>query len=443
MAKHFGEKVSGGAGARKGPAIVAALIVIALACVGLGLALTQMGGSEDTNTAATESSSDDVTVSDDDQVSTEQVETSSSDLPFSIDGVSSDAEVVEVSEADATEAILSDEWTFGGDYARIGSFPLNAQTVFGSATDDPDDIYSYRAALLGSSGDVYIEDAQSSDTYYEPQDGTGTTSLVVWRSSLFTGLPTMGTDDWRLQAWDSESGEAIVLGTAEQLNGTSETPMLDGEIVPTANETHAFFASYVGSGESWAPTVLAYDLGVENQDPVVIGEGSYPAATEGGAYWAGSVVSTDAGTFYQSLNLWSTSGTEQIFSVSSDEGTWGITGVWASGDTVAVCLSSDDSSQGCYVGIWTDDLGTCVVWLHVPSVQVVGSLNGEWFVWGAGSQEQDAEMYAYGVQTGELELLGTCPGYSRPMIAQEDNTVMVPVSPEGGYGAVSFRVGSL
>ena len=57
-------------------------------------------------------------------------------LPFSLSDVPTDAAVTEVS-AQGDPAALSDEWTFGGDYVTIGSFPVDADTVFGSTTTTP------------------------------------------------------------------------------------------------------------------------------------------------------------------------------------------------------------------------------------------------------------------------------------------------------------------
>lgn len=72
-------------------------------------------------------------------------------LPFSLTGVSSNAPIVKVKEGE-TKASLADEWTFGGDYREIGSFPIDGSTVFGSFTDDPDNLLSYTPALIGTSG---------------------------------------------------------------------------------------------------------------------------------------------------------------------------------------------------------------------------------------------------------------------------------------------------
>ena len=57
-----------------------------------------------------------------------------------------------------TEAALANEWTFGGDYAQIGSFPIDEKTVFGSATQTPDDVTSYAAALISPDGYKLLEE---------------------------------------------------------------------------------------------------------------------------------------------------------------------------------------------------------------------------------------------------------------------------------------------
>lgn len=73
--------------------------------------------------------------------------------------------------------------------------------------------------------------------------------------------------------------------------------------------------------------------------------------------------------------------------------------------------------------------------------RVIASLNQSWFVWGAGSESHNTEMFALNLGTCEATYLGDAPGYSRPTVAQECDAIMVPVT--HGTAAVSFRVGTL
>lgn len=69
-------------------------------------------------------------------------------LPFRIVGVDSVAPVYEISEI-SQEAPLDVVWSFGGDFSRIGSFPLSKDSVFGSFSKRPDNLSSYRPAFIG------------------------------------------------------------------------------------------------------------------------------------------------------------------------------------------------------------------------------------------------------------------------------------------------------
>ena len=361
-------------------------------------------------------------------------------LPFTVEGAPSDATVLDVSEG-TTTATLGGEWMFGGDYAEIGSFPVDATTVFGSCTQNPDDLTSYTAALIHPDGATSIEGVQTGETVYEPQDGTGDQNEVVWRSSILSLVPTTGTDDWRLQAWDASTGAVTTLGSARDLNGEADTPLLDGEIVPTKNDTNAYFASWHLDDGAWTPAVLSYTLDGSSGTPAVIGQGSYPAATDTGALYAGSPDTSASTVLYGSLLAWDGSTSSTVFTVTSGEGNWGISGVWACGDRRAVCFSSDNADNGCYVGIWDGSFSTNSTWLHVASPSIVASMNESWLVWGSGSQSDNAGMYAYDFGSTAVKYLGSALGYSRPTIASESNTVLVPES--DGQSAVTFHVGTL
>lgn len=428
MPRHFTEEPQ--SGSRRG-LVIGAVVGLALACVGIGLAFTLANPRQEGPVGDVDVPQQTV-----DDPAAEQT----SDLPFSLEGASLDATLIEASEA-SRSAELAGEWTFGGDYSQIGSWPIDGKTVFGSATDNPDDLLSYRAALITADSVSYLEDSQTGETFFEPQAGTGTAERLVWRSSEITLVPSSGSDNWRVQTWDSASGRAVVLGSAELLNGTSETPAIGGEVVPVCNDTHAFFSSCLSEGDGWSPAVVAFDLSEEEQRGEVIGAGNYPAAVEGGALWASGQLDDGDGTLYGALSRWDGSESTEIFSVASDEGVWGISGVWARGGHAAVCFSSVDGASGCYIGIWSEDFSRCEALIHAPSPSAVGSLNDRWFVWGAGSQAENAGMYALEISTGELLDLGSTSGYSRPCVAAEGDAVLVPH--ENGSSAVTFSVGEL
>jgi hypothetical protein len=362
-------------------------------------------------------------------------------LPFTVSGVTSPGAVVEVSEG-AEAMSLKDSWTFGGDYSKIGSFPIAANTVFGSTTDDPDSLVSYVAALIGQDSGTALEETQDPTDFYEPQDGTGDASRIVWRSSRLGDSSAFGVDDWRIQTWDAETGETIVLGTAADLNGAGVTRTTYGEVVPTANATTAYFASNRVSGDSQETVVLSAPLD-GSSSMSVLDVGSYPAAVDGGVLYATDLASPDHLDSYATLRRATVDGAlSDVLAVTSDDGTWGVSGVWAHDGFRAVAFTDGDSSSGTYVGLWADDFRTPLCWVHVASPTIVGSLNGEWFVWGSGSQSSDAGMYAYDWSSGCVAYLGSCAGYSRPAIASDSNVVMVPRS-EGTDSAVSYEVGTL
>lgn len=432
MAKHMGAK-----GKRQTVAVIAIVLVIAV--VGLGafyFAHSPNGHDAESSASSAPVAADDAC----DNSANDVTQGSSAKLPFSLQGVSSSADLIEASEITQT-ATLSDEWTFGGDYALIGSFPIDSKTVFGSSTDDPDDVEGYSAALISPDHSAQLEERQTSDAVFEPQDGTGTSSRIVWRSSELSNLPVTGTDNWRVQLWTPSLDKPIALGSAEALNGTDKTPMLDGEILPTANDSNAFFASMTKSDEAWKPTVVSWALGHSLGATTVIGEGSYPAAISDGCLWAANPDYEDSGTYYHSLSRWNGSSSSDVFSLQSETGTWGISGVWASDVYRVVGFSSDDSSRGSYLGIWNADFSGCLAWVHLNSPRAVASLNNEWLVWGAGSESDNAQMYALRLSDSQASLLGECKGYSRPSIAYDSNVVMVPVS--NGMNAVSYRVATI
>ena len=68
-------------------------------------------------------------------------------------------------------------------------------------------------------------------------------------------------------------------------------------------------------------------------------------------------------------------------------------------------------------------------------------MNDRWFVWGSGSQGENAGMYAYRWSDGKTLYLGTAKGYSRPAISEDGDVTMVPET--DGNDAARYHVGKL
>lgn len=284
-----------------------------------------------------------------------------------------------------------------------------------------------------------------STEYYEPQDGSVDSSQIVWRSSIINTVDQTGYDNWQIRIWDKSSSSSKVLGSAEELNGTNATPQTYGEIVPTANDDHVYFVSNIKINGKWQESVLSWSLkSAETQDKAdIIGSGNFPAATQKGVIYAGSAgQKTSKFKAYSKLmrNDGHTSST--VFSMSSENAKWGISGVWAHKDYRAVSFSDDTINSGNYIGLRSDDFAHCLAWVHVKSSNVIASMNDSWIVWGSGSQTDNAGMYAFNWSKKEVKYLGELKGYSRPIIASENDTALIPKHSDSDQ-AVSFTVGQL
>lgn len=365
-------------------------------------------------------------------------------LPFTITGVDSKADTVEVSEG-SEPAELSDSWTLGGDFRQIASFPIDADTVFGSTTDTPDNLQSYSAAMLRRDGSAQSLGGNDSAEYYEPQDGSGDGSRIVWRASTINTVDQTGYDNWQIQIWDKSSSSSKVLGSAEEINGTNATPQTYGEIVPTANDDYAYFASNIRINGTWQESVLSWSLkstGTQGK-ATIIDSGNFPAATQKGVIYASSAEQkTNKFKAYSKLMRNDGQASSTVFSLSSKNAKWGISGIWAHGNYRAVSFSDDTIDSGNYIGLWSDDFAHCLAWVHVKSSSVIASMNDSWIVWGSGSQTDNAGMYAFNWSKKEVKYLGELEGYSRPTIASENDIVMIPKHSDSDQ-AVSFTVGQL
>ena len=377
------------------------------------------------------------------QDSSAKIEDEDSSLPFSLSGIEFNAPVIAVSEG-SSWLPLNNTWSFGGDFSLIGSFPLDESKVFGSLSKTPKDLESYSPAIIQDGSVVSLTPHSNliDGDYYEPQDGYGTDEFIVWRSGELAHSIDGVNDNWALQAYDSTNEKCITIDTSYQLNGTKETPRLPGEIVPTFNNEHICFASNVLIDGEWIPQIIVYDR-EEDYSRHLLAYGNYPCASKSQILYAGY---SREELLYNQLIGWDGETTEEIFSID-ESGSWSISGIWSSPSVMAVSISEDSSLTNCeekgtYIGFWNKSSMKPLIWIHVHSPSVLGSINDNWFVWGSGSQNKYAGMYGLNLNTNNVYLLGETKGYSRPKIAVNSNAVLLPVLKDG-LNAVQFDLGEL
>ena len=309
--------------------------------------------------------------------------TASSQLPFAIEGVPCGAAVVDVA-GGASAADFNALWSFGGDYAEIGSFPLDAQTVFGSYSSNPDSLVSYGAALLGEGGfEVIDSPSVNPSLYYEPQDGSGDANRIVWRSSLLGGRGAGG------------ERQLASAGVGRGIRNRAHA----GHVAGDCRRRGRVLRVCRHRAHHECRERLLFDGGAGRRRPVharavlqpdgrrtrrCSGRRRVSAATDEGVVFASDPADAAADPFsYSKVSACEAGTTNPVLTVSSPDSSWHVSGVWASGDKRVVAFSSTDASAGSYLGVWADSFATPVAWLHAESPST-RYLRVEWLVWGRG-----------------------------------------------------------
>lgn len=119
------------------------------------------------------------------------------------------------------------------------------------------------------------------------------------------------------------------------------------------------------------PSLICCELDGSAQ-PIVIGDGAYPAAVNGGVLWA--ALAENNKTLCTTLRRWDGQQSQDVFTMEADS-RWGLSDIWAFGDIRAVAFSAADSSLGSYVGIWRGDFESLVCLIATDAPRVIGSLN--------------------------------------------------------------------
>ena len=135
-------------------------------------------------------------------------------LPFEILATRSSDEPCELLPSGQTETtVFTEKWSLGGDYRQIASIPIDTNQVFGSTTQEPADLYSYRPAFISrESAREFSSDLLRQDgSYVEPLDGTQNGSWITFLGRQISSASTENHQEdnaffpWTVYAWDIDN----------------------------------------------------------------------------------------------------------------------------------------------------------------------------------------------------------------------------------------------
>ena len=370
-------------------------------------------------------------------------------LPFEIIAMHASDQPCELSPSGQTqEAYVDEKWSLGGDFRQIPSLPIDGSQVFGSSTHDPNDLYSYKPAILTPQGarDLSADLLREDGNYVEPLDGT---QSGPWITFLGRQVSSSSTGDhqednvfapWTVFSWNKDEQRLRTVMTWSDL--PAHSPRSAGELPPVSDGTHAFYGAKASTdhGDFSLVVTQGLDDSKRSDKPKILLFGAYPAVYEQGI----SVVATPKDSPLPSrvvtLSGDDFSAATTHFDLKSQD--YRISGLYAAGDHHAVLVtpSRTSSSASSYLGIWNDRTADYPTqWIMLDSRTPWVSIGEEAIVWGAGSQANYAQMYLRPWETGQITRLGETPGYSRPVVAARGHTVMIPrVNSQGG---IQWRIG--
>ena len=357
-------------------------------------------------------------------------------LPFEIIAMHTSDRPCELSPSGQTQAASVDEkWSLGGDFRQIPSLPIDGTQVFGSSTHEPNDLYSYKPAILTPQGarDLSADLLREDGNYVEPLDGT---QNGPWITFLGRQVSSSSTGDhqednvfapWTVFSWNKNEQRLRTVMTWSDL--PAHSPRSAGELPPVSDGTHVFYGAKASTdhGEFSLIITQGLDDSTRSDKPKILLFGAYPAVCEQGL----SVVATPKDSPFPSrvatLSGNDFSAVTTQFDLKSQD--YRISGLYAAGNHHAVLVtpSKTSSTTSSYLGIWNDrttDYPT--QWIMLDSQTPWVSIGEEAIVWGAGSQANNAQMYLRPWKTGQIARLGETPGYSRPVVAARGHTVMIP-----------------
>ena len=371
-------------------------------------------------------------------------------LPFEIIAMHASDQLCVLSPSGQSQAAsVEEKWTLGGDFRQIPSLPIDGSQVFGSSTNDPNDLYSYKPAILTPQGarnlsaDLLREDGN----YVEPLDGT---QNGPWITFLGRQVSSSSTGDhqednvfspWTIYSWNMDEQRLHTVMTWSDL--PAHSPRSAGELPPVSDGTHAFYGAKASTDHGDFSLIIAQGLddSKRSDKPQILLFGAYPATSQQGL----SVVATPKDSPLPSRVV-TLSGTDfsavtTHFDLKSQD--YRVGGLYGAGDHHAVLVtpSATSSAASSYLGVWdsrSTDYPT--QWIMLDSRTPWVSIGEEAIVWGAGSQANNAQMYLRSWETGQITRLGETPGYSRPVVAAQGRAVLIPSLT--ATGAIEWKLGA-
>lgn len=370
-------------------------------------------------------------------------------LPFDLVAMHASDQPCELSPSGQSQAAsVEEKWTLGGDFRQIPSLPIDASQVFGSSTNDPNDLYSYKPAILSPqrtrelSPDLLREDGN----YVEPLDGT---QSGPWITFLGRQVSSSSTGDhqednlfspWTIYSWNMDEQRLHTVMSWSDL--PAHSPRSSGEIPPVSDGTQAFYGAKVSTDHGDYSLIVSQGLddSKRSDKPHLLLFGAYPAVSTQGLSAVATAINSTVPSRVVTLSGSDFSSPTTNFDVKSQE--YKISGLYAYGHHHAVVLtpSPQSSAASSYLGIW-DDRSSLFPrqWVTLDSPTPWVSIGEEAVAWGAGSQAENAQMYLRNWETGTITLIGQTPGYSRPVVAARGRVLLVPHLTQAG--AIEWKVG--
>ncbi len=364
-------------------------------------------------------------------------------LPFDLVAMHASDQPCALSPSGQSQPTSVDEkWSLGGDFRQIPSLPIDSSQVFGSSTNDPNDLDSYKPAILTPRGahDLSADLLREDGNYVEPLDGT---QNGPWITFLGRQISSSSTGDhqednvfapWTIYSWNTNEQRLRTVMTWSDL--PAHSPRSSGELPPVSDGTHVFYGAKASTDHGDFSLIIAQGLdgSTRSNKPQILLFGAYPAVSEQELSVVATAMNSPLPSRVATLSGTDFSKVTTHFDLKSQD--YRISGLYAAGDHHAVLVSpsSTSSAASSFLGLWdSSSTDYPTQWIMVDSRTPWVSIGEEAITWGAGSQANNAQMYLRPWKTGQITRLGETPGYSRPVVAASGHTVMIPrVNSQGG-----------